>query len=99
MSVTLGSHGKFFLLNRKHCGVIIFFTGIQIATVHGGVRDCGDVEYPGIFIRLDDPSIWHFINDSMSQIETNDEEEEKPPPIPTSGLGTLQQHASTGMST
>jgi hypothetical protein len=35
---------------------------IQIATVHGAVRECGDVDFPGIFIRLDDPKIWNFIS-------------------------------------
>jgi hypothetical protein len=34
---------------------------IQIATVEGGIRDCGDIEYPGIYVRLDHPAIWHFI--------------------------------------
>jgi hypothetical protein len=27
----------------------------------GAVRDCGDDEYPGIYVRLDHPSIWFFI--------------------------------------
>ena len=35
---------------------------IQIATVHGGIRDCGDVDFPGLYIRLDDPSVLNFIN-------------------------------------
>ena len=41
----------------------LFFSlsGVQIATVQGGIRECGDVDYPGLFIRLDDPSIWNFI--------------------------------------
>ena len=34
---------------------------IQIATVEGGVRDCGDEEYPGIYVRLDHPSVLDFI--------------------------------------
>jgi secreted trypsin-like serine protease len=35
---------------------------IQIATVEGGVKDCGDESYPGIFVRLNHPSIWKFIS-------------------------------------
>ncbi len=27
----------------------------------GAVRDCGDDEYPGIYVRLDHPSVWNFI--------------------------------------
>jgi hypothetical protein len=27
----------------------------------GAVRDCGDEEYPGIYVRLDHPSVWNFI--------------------------------------
>ena len=34
---------------------------IQIATVRGGVGECGDKDYPGIFVRVDHPSIWNFI--------------------------------------
>lgn len=34
---------------------------VQIATVQGGIRDCGDSEYPGLYIRLDDPSVFRFI--------------------------------------
>ncbi len=34
---------------------------IQIATVHGAVRDCGDSDFPGIYIRLDDPTVFNFI--------------------------------------
>ena len=34
---------------------------IQIATVEGAVGQCGDIDYPGIFVRLDHPSIWNFI--------------------------------------
>jgi secreted trypsin-like serine protease len=38
---------------------------IQIATVRGGVGDCGDDEYPGIFVRVDHPSIWKFISSTI----------------------------------
>ncbi len=38
---------------------------IQIATVEGGVKDCGDDEYPGIFVRLNHPSIWEFISSTI----------------------------------
>ena len=34
---------------------------IQIATVQGAIRDCGDLDFPGIYIRLDDPSVFNFI--------------------------------------
>ena len=38
---------------------------IQIATVRGGVGECGDDEYPGIFVRVDHPSIWKFISSTV----------------------------------
>jgi secreted trypsin-like serine protease len=38
---------------------------IQIATVRGGVGECGDRDYPGIFVRLDHPSIWNFIHSTV----------------------------------
>jgi len=34
---------------------------IQFATVQGAVRDCGDNDYPGIYVRLDHPLILPFI--------------------------------------
>ena len=40
---------------------------IQIATVEGGVGDCGDRAYPGIFVRLNHPSIWEFISSTMKR--------------------------------
>ena len=48
-----------------------YFFRIQIATVHGAVRECGDVDFPGIFIRLDDPSILEFIKLRMSHFCVN----------------------------
>jgi len=35
---------------------------IQFALVQGAVKDCGDIDYPGIYIRLEDPSIFSFIH-------------------------------------
>ncbi len=40
----------------------------QIATVRGAVGQCGDRDYPGIFVRVDHPSIWKFIS-SIIQTE------------------------------
>lgn len=39
---------------------------IQIATVAGAIRDCGDQDYPGLYIRLDDPSIFNFIRSAIN---------------------------------
>jgi hypothetical protein len=36
--------------------------GFQIATVEGGVSECGDVDYPGLYVRLDDPQVFEFID-------------------------------------
>jgi hypothetical protein len=36
----------------------------------GAVRDCGDDEYPGIYVRLDHPSVWNFIS-SITKTGTN----------------------------
>jgi len=43
---------------------------IQIATVHGGIRDCGDVDFPGLYIRLDDPVVLNFINSKIDSTDT-----------------------------
>ncbi len=41
---------------------------IQIAIAGGGVGECGDGDYPGIFGRVDDPSIWYFIASTINPI-------------------------------
>jgi secreted trypsin-like serine protease len=41
---------------------------VQIATVSSGVGECGDDEYPGIYVRLDHPSTLNFI---LSTIQKN----------------------------
>ena len=41
---------------------------VQIAIVEGGVGGCGYDEYPGIFVRLDHPSIWSFIASKINRI-------------------------------
>jgi hypothetical protein len=38
----------------------------QIATVEGAIRDCGDIDFPGIYVRLDHPSIFQFIEDNLT---------------------------------
>ena len=49
------------MCNSNNTLSCIFFSGVQIATVQGGIGECGDVDYPGLFVRLDDPSVWNFI--------------------------------------
>ena len=34
---------------------------IQIGTVQGAVGSCGDIEFPGIYVRLNDPAVSSFI--------------------------------------
>ena len=36
---------------------------IQIGTVHGSVESCKD-RFPGIYVRLEDPSIFAFVKSS-----------------------------------
>ena len=38
------------------------FSGIQIASVQGGISQCGSIDFPGIFIRLDDTKVHEFIH-------------------------------------
>jgi secreted trypsin-like serine protease len=47
---------------------------IQIATVEGGVGECGDRDYPGIFVRLDHPSIWNFIVSTKGMLSSKQDE-------------------------
>lgn len=35
---------------------------VQFALVQGGIRDCGDKDFPGIYVRLEDPEIFSFIH-------------------------------------
>ncbi len=54
---------------------------IQIAIVEGGVGECGNNEYPGIYVRLDHPSVFDFITaeiaDMPSSTESNKETNEE----------------------
>ena len=34
---------------------------VQIGTVQGAVGACGEVKFPGIYVRLDDPAVSTFI--------------------------------------
>ena len=34
---------------------------VIIATVQGGIRDCGDTDFPGLYVLLDDASVLNFI--------------------------------------
>jgi hypothetical protein len=36
---------------------------IAIAIVEGSIGDCGDIDVPGIYVRLDYPSILSFIEE------------------------------------
>ena len=42
---------------------------IQIASVSSGVGECGDDEYPGIYVRLTDPSVLSFILSTIQREE------------------------------
>jgi secreted trypsin-like serine protease len=35
---------------------------LQLAIVHGGVNKCGDVNFPGIYVRLEDEAILDFVH-------------------------------------
>ena len=43
--------------------MILYFlvSGIQIATVQGGISQCGSIDFPGIFVRLDNSQVHQFI--------------------------------------
>ena len=47
----------------------------QIAIVQGAVRDCGDLDFPGIYIRVDDPSILNFIKSGINTLRTSSDTE------------------------
>ena len=34
---------------------------VQFATVQGAVRNCGDLDYPGIYVRMDHSKVLPFI--------------------------------------
>lgn len=50
---------------------VLRFSGTQIASVQGGIDQCGSIDFPGIFIRFDDPKIHSFI---FSMVEAPREE-------------------------
>jgi hypothetical protein len=53
------SGGPLMFLDRKIGRYIL------IAIVEGAIRDCGDVDFPGIYVRMDHPSILDFIESNI----------------------------------
>jgi secreted trypsin-like serine protease len=41
---------------------------IQIASFSNAVRQCGDKDYPEIFVRLNHPSVWNFIASTINPL-------------------------------
>ena len=37
----------------------------QIGIVHGAIGECGDIDYPGIFLRLNHPLVLEFITSAV----------------------------------
>jgi secreted trypsin-like serine protease len=35
---------------------------LQLAIVHGGINKCGDINFPGIYTRLEDEAILDFVH-------------------------------------
>jgi hypothetical protein len=35
--------------------------------VEGGVSECGSIDYPGIFVRLEDPEIFQFLSGVLGE--------------------------------
>ena len=46
-------------------------TGFQVATVHGAIEECGNLDYPGLYIRLDDPDVYRFLIETIKISEEN----------------------------
>ena len=44
---------------------------IQFASVQGSVGNCGDIDYPGIYIRLDHHSVMKFIASTIGKLGGN----------------------------
>ena len=40
---------------------------IQIAIVQGQIGECGNEDYPGIYVRLNHPSVLSFIHSAIGQ--------------------------------
>jgi len=55
------SGGPLMYYNRKTS------SWIQFASVQGSVGDCGDIDYPSIYIRLDHSSVLKFIAKSLEK--------------------------------
>ena len=67
----LYTFATFYWSHLKLFSYYIFHSGIQIATVEGGIRDCGDADYPGIFVRLDESNIFYFILSAINPAGVN----------------------------
>jgi hypothetical protein len=34
--------------------------------VEGGIGDCGNIDYPGIYVRLEDPEVFEFLDNILN---------------------------------
>ncbi len=55
------SNGLVFWFKQFQNQFVKKYSWTQIGIVQGGIRDCGDPDYPGLYIRLDDAEVLNFI--------------------------------------
>ncbi len=60
---------------------------VQVAVVAGGVGRCGDSDFPGVYVRMEDPDVLRFVYETSGVAK----EYEQPPDF--SGVdGTIQDY-------
>jgi secreted trypsin-like serine protease len=62
---------------------------IQIAIVEGAVGECGDLAYPGIFVRLNHPSIWNFIVSTIKPLSDKQTQNSSTVEVKDTSKGTI----------
>ena len=62
-----GTRGSFWVQSVSYLCYENNCSWTQIGIVQGGIRDCGDPDYPGLYIRVDDPEVLNFIFDKTGK--------------------------------
>ena len=42
----------------------------QLGVVHGMISHCGNPDFPGVYARIEDPTVYQFIKDQLCEYNT-----------------------------
>ena len=86
-------------MSHSQCPILGSYKYLQVSVVHGGLGECGNNEFPGIYVRLDDPEILHFIRQATNASQVDHTDSQTEATVPCNRLLETYQHSSKGLLT